>query len=310
MKRTFCSLVASVAGFAAIAPAPAQATFPGRNGLLLAALNDRTTESIQAVDPSGGPARMLLRCDFTTASCPLSLSAPSVSSDGRTVAFAATDFVDTETYRTRISLIDIASGHLTTLPGPRNEGQEGDPSWFPGGTQLAFDYKFIGIARGIRTVRVDGSRRMTLESCDCYQPAVSPRGRFILFVRAAGGEPAVWIVRSDGTHARRLVSQATEPAWAPDGRRIAFVSVADHRHRIVTEDLSGRHRRTLASKAADPVWSPDGRLIAFLRPVPPAATSEILTMRATGGGLRRVFVDPSAVRHGGIDRVDWQALTP
>lgn len=300
-----------VAAIALVVPASAQATFRGQNGALVIAANDSTRQVIEAVGPSGDRPRDLFSqsCDPTTGQCPSTLRDPSVSADGGTVAFATSTFVDKETYTARISLLNIASAHITSLPAPRNQAEEDDPSWFPGGSRIALDYSYFSIPLGIRSYNTGDSRLGMITSCPCYQPTVSPAGRRILFVRGQLDQAAIWIMRSDGSHARRVEAHATDPSWAPDGRRFAFVSLAKHGSTVLSEDLGGRHRRVLARNAVHPVFSPDGKLVAFFRqPKGYDPIVKVMTVRASGGGLRRVLLDHSVGQEPGLIGMDWQAL--
>ncbi|HEX5614913.1 MAG TPA: hypothetical protein VFZ83_07120, partial [Acidimicrobiia bacterium] len=90
------------------------------------------------------------------------------------------------------------------------------------------------------------------------------------FRRRPTGEPeALWVVRPDGTDARRVVAEIHDGplAWTPDGR-ITFVdTVADGARRLFTIALDGSDRRLLvdgeSAEHAGAVWSPDGDRVVF-----------------------------------------------
>jgi Tol biopolymer transport system component len=85
---------------------------------------------------------------------------------------------------------------------------------------------------------------------------------------------AIWTMRADGTHARRLTQLHggtanvldSQPDWSPSGRQIVFTR-SDHGHEslwLMTDQ--GRRLHRLASDAEAPAWSPTGDWIAFNRP--------------------------------------------
>jgi dipeptidyl aminopeptidase/acylaminoacyl peptidase len=99
----------------------------------------------------------------------------------------------------------------------------GDPSWSPDGRRIAFTQLagpgdiFTemdgGSERGISLIDRDGSHlnRLTTRRGD-RDPAWSPSGSYIAFTR--GIDPsALWIMRSDGTGQRLLVTNAGAPSW-------------------------------------------------------------------------------------------------
>jgi Tol biopolymer transport system component len=108
-----------------------------------------------------------------------------------------------------------------------------------------------------------GRRQLTVTSHDA-EPALSPDGRAIAWVV---GNSEVWVMRSDGTHTRRLHAcpfGCQSPRWSPDGRTVAFVSVdasAEHKGSVVTIGADGTGAREFVTPEMNAYaldWSPDG----------------------------------------------------
>ena len=67
------------------------------------------------------------------------------------------------------------------------------------------------------------SRRLTTG----MDPAISPDGKTVAFVRDGGGDSGLYLIDMDGGNERRILAQPglRAPAWSPDGERIAFSRV-------------------------------------------------------------------------------------
>ena len=186
-----------------------------------------------------------------------------------------------------------------TKPGD-DKGGDSEPDWSPDGRRIVFR-RFVDLGRPSERAHVyvvgangTGLRNLTQASCrgPCLsneEPAWSPNGRRIAFVRTIGSVPpgprprivGIFVMNADGTHVLQLTQRKgtfrTEdhaPSWSPDGRRIAFMS-ANTTFRpsgasvIYVVNADGTHPRVLRSLphawpgAGAPAWSPDGKRILY-----------------------------------------------
>jgi TolB protein len=198
----------------------------------------------------------------------------------------------------------------------RNRRDDDLPTWSPDGRRIAFMHG-RGRGRGqLYVVNADGSglrnlARITGPALFSSQPVWSPDGRTIYF--------GCYLVRTDGSGARKLPYMPLNAVWSPDGRQIAFVNnvvpgsgawgswVRRPEIYVMTADGSGTRRLThnIGYDGA-PAWSPDGRRIAFqsqrravVYTQPRAAGErvggshgEIYVMNADGSGKRNLTRNP------------------
>jgi TolB protein len=123
-----------------------------------------------------------------------------------------------------------------------------------------------------------------------FQPAWSPDGKWLAFVRRARatGRDSLFVMRPDGTGVRRVWRDTLDlgaPAWSPDGNEIGFWR-GDYRGGglyVVRPDGTG-FRRLVARADFDsgPKWSPDGKRIVF------ALITIAYIANADGSNVRRL----------------------
>jgi TolB protein len=189
---------------------------------------------------------------------------PSVSPDGRTIAFARAVPGDSP----HVYLVGVDGSGLHRISDVPEA--EISPVWSPEGTRLAFS-RVVGDRFELFVAGADGSNPTRLTHtprADEDLASWSPNGTQIAFTRFAHDNEDLWVVDADGGKAHALLRgrhEDSSPAWGPDGARIAIVR--DGRIAIFTFERFDVAYLTPASpvKEAGPAWSPDGTRIVFTR---------------------------------------------
>ena len=89
------------------------------------------------------------------------------------------------------------------------------------------DYKNVSQLYQIGTAAGAVPRQLTSTKEGATQPAWSPDGRQLAFVRPIDDKPQVFVMPADGGEARQLTRYkhgATAPQWSPDSRQVLFSS--------------------------------------------------------------------------------------
>ena len=98
-------------------------------------------------------------------------------------------------------------------------------------------------------------------------PAIAPDGRRLAFAVDRHGATQLYVIDSDGGHARVIASTLTlrgDLAWAPDSESILGGIVREGEPRLARIFLDGSPPQPMASEySVDPVWSPDGKYFVY-----------------------------------------------
>jgi Tol biopolymer transport system component len=141
--------------------------------------------------------------------------------------------------------------------------------------------------------RVLQHTRLTSASGVESEPALSPDGKWFVYVSSAAGNSDIYLQSVGGQTAINLTkdSPATdeEPAFSPDGEQIAFRSSRDGGGLYVM-GRTGEAPRRVAPDGRNPTWSPDGQALAYS-----SVSAVVPTSRGASGRLRTVRVDTGVV---------------
>jgi Tol biopolymer transport system component len=173
---------------------------------------------------------------------------PSFASDGRSLAYLTDRGKQggpPDLGIWRYDLVRHATQRLVT-PYPYTGG-DADPSWRPtGDAQLLYvTYLYAGDppAPAARLTWYSPGRGRDLFISPAaernFQPAWSPDGRFVAYIRAAAGSDDLYVMAVPPTFSREPHPSPTEsatllqsgtvaqPVWAPDGSALAFLKLVD-----------------------------------------------------------------------------------
>lgn len=296
-------------------PTSAQATFPGRNGLIAFTAGTDAGSQLFTVRPDGTDLRQITRVDGDAVNVDW---AP----DGSRIVFSigSEDSV-------RIAVARPDGSRLQVLPQPAGVFDD-QPSFSPDGRTIYFERFTIATNDdAIWRMSSDGSHQRRLlgpfPNGFVTDPNVSPDGKTLSFQGFDGSvtgpppnlEPAQGLFTADvdGRHIRQIrpftADETIKADWAPSGRRIAVTENANHFHpadsaNIVTMRPDGSAVREVThfhdgeTNAYLGSYSPDGQWVVFRLEI--GGLFGLYRMHPDGS-QRKAILTPSAFRPSLID---------
>jgi Tol biopolymer transport system component len=296
----------SALGLVTLGGAAAQATTPGKNGLIAFSAETDAGFQLYTIKPNGSGLRQLTNVKGNA-------GAVDWSPDGRRVAFQ----LETPTHVGIVIMNADGSGQHKLTPPTRLEG---DPAFTPDGHHLVFECIVCPGGDGVFIMGDDGSGRRRLTTNPFGQgdtdPNVSPDGKTASFVRSQvpGELQALYAVNRNGTHERQIVPYTVEVGikhdWAPNGRHIAFTANADYPDNrspnVATVRPDGSHLRMVTHftggqrGAFAGSYSPDGRWIVMRVENLELQRFALVKIHPDGSGRTLIARLPSSPRY-----IDW-----
>jgi Tol biopolymer transport system component len=221
---------------------------------------------------------------------------PALSPDGRWIAYASNELGDPD-----IWLINGDGGNPLRLTN--HAAVDSDPAWMPDNSAILFVSDRSGTRSIWKVPPLGGSQVLLLE--DALDPAVSPDGKMLAFVRAdpSGSQRIAVAPIEDPTRSRFLTGDNDglwshrNPSWSPDGSTLSY---NDFRNLWLVA-LDGGPAKPLTTKHAidhDPAWFPNGRWIYFSSMLDGAYA--LWRIHVTGDSLERITPGTGPERHPSI----------
>jgi len=265
------------------------------------------------------------------------------SADGEWIAFNAEDDPPDCTGERTIHVIPAAGGQPIRIPGDHFMERQGYAATrlglSPDGKILAFSYidpeskaadreyrEFFRDDLSIYTIPVEGGEARQLTQTWSSEPAFSPDGRFVAYVKFTGPEEErmlgrqpdsirqkeVWVIPATGGAPVVVDSSggARGPIWSPDGKWIAysferFASNESNEIRVIPVSEEGKPTGAATSIKLPAEtenmkllagWTPENEIGVFLLYPPRAA---LYTVAASGGIAVQVAPEGYMVLHPG-----------
>jgi Tol biopolymer transport system component len=166
---------------------------------------------------------------------------PAWSPNGTMIAFTDGVVEATNSWVTRITVMNLTNGVISELPNTMGSSLEPSPAWSPDGTKIVFnsDWWAWDFVADIHTICSNGSGFTTLTSqffndYDYWKPSWSPNGMKLSVIihplNNSGALSSIAVMNADGTGLTIIKTDIgisvdnneTRTSWSPDGTRIAY----------------------------------------------------------------------------------------
>ncbi len=303
---------------AALAAFPADAAYPGQNGLIAFRAVSDNGSGVYTIDPANPQDQVLVReFDGDVA------SAPHYSPDMSMFTFE----LDTANTCANVVTMNIDGSNVNVLPLADGDICEASPTFSADGTRIFYE-GYNGKRRdAIFSMNLDGSGRRLITACEgrgVADPEVSADGRMLSFTCFSKGGAALFDSRINGSGLRQLTPYSfdvgTRADWSPDSRRILFISTPGEgtpqaQVNTATINADGSGLKWLTSfgpgdlRAFGNSYSPDGKWIVLRIEKDDGSggfLSALFKMPVDGGDLAPI-TDYSSFRPRGMT---WGSVCP
>jgi Tol biopolymer transport system component len=206
---------------------------------------------------------------------------------------------------------------------------DADAGWSPDGKKIAFESdRRHGAERAeIYVMNADGTnvRRVSTlpeRTQGDFAPRFSPDGKRLVFTRY-NRDPdlaALFTIRIDGSGLRQITpwgNGAGDADFSPDGNKIVFEANPNKNcfGEIYTVDSDGQHLTNLTGNrcqagSADPVWSPNGKKILFMQAhaFSGGFGFDLATMNPDGTDRHFILRNPNTNPEEEKHQPDWESV--
>jgi TolB protein len=301
-------LLAVACAFGIVFAQTAQAAWPGGNGRIVFYKVDFATGAahIYSMTSKGQDETDLTAAGGATSQFDIQ---PSVSPNGRRIAFARAEFLPTGAITGQLWTMNINGSHQTDISNNGLLASESGPSWSEDGSKILFvrqpSGSFPGDTGGgpasaggslwIRNANGKGTPRQLTTGPNDANPVMAPDGDLIAFSRAVGKARHLFVMKADGDGTPQDLGPGSKPDWSPDSKRLVYGQAGSGP--IMVMKLSDpSNPKTLAGIGNEaPVWSPDGTKIAFMNCTAGGmAPCQIALMSARGQNQHDITSDQSS----------------
>jgi eukaryotic-like serine/threonine-protein kinase len=175
----------------------------------------------------------------------------------------------------------------------------GGLTWLPDG-RVVYVSRAYG-SQDIWLMGQDGKNQRQLTTAETRidrYPAVTPDGRYIVFVSTRTGNSNIYRYELDTGEQKQLTSGASEefPAVSADGKWVIYTATGSIKHTLWKVSIDGGEPAQLTDNLSTwPDVSPDGQKIACWYRAEPGARWQIAVIPITGGSPEKVIdVPPNA----------------
>ncbi len=306
MRRSLTSMAAALLA-AVLLPSPAQAAFPGQNGLVLFVQRAPSSSEAIYVMNADGTGRTPLTADGTFHED----FGPAFSPDGTRIAFVRNLMAQSDVW-----VMDADGTGETRLTTLQNVGSV---AWAPSGAEIVFDNAHTVASTfnyDIYKVAATGGAPTQLTNTTTWEtnPSWAPDGSKIAF--ELGSE--IHTMDPDGTDAANTGIDGVGVDWSPDSLRFAFTLGG----RVRTANINGTNNVAVTSGSHDeaPAWSPDGTKILFMRQSANGVSTDVwqitsdganpVNLTGTSGGIRERYPNWGPCPTGGCTTLPSDSVKP